>query len=50
MKNYLQNLWDDFETLLAEVIVEAEDFIDPHTPHGFKAAAVHKGELAAIGC
>lgn len=50
MKSYLQNLWDDFETLLAEVVVEAENFIDSQSPHGLKTTAVHKRKSTAVGC
>jgi hypothetical protein len=31
------------------MVFVAEDFTDPHTPHGLKAAAIHKRELAAVG-
>ena len=48
VEQYLK-LWNNFKSLFSKMVVEAENFTDPHTPHGFKAAAIHKRELAAIG-
>ena len=41
MKSYLQNLWDNIETLFAEMIVEGKDFFNFQTAHGFKTTAIY---------
>lgn len=49
MKNYLQNLWDNFEALLAEMAVKGENFFDVQSPHRLETTAIHQRKLAAVG-
>lgn len=49
MKNCLPNLWDNVETLFAEVVIESECDINFMPTHGIETGKVYEAEFAAIG-